>query len=77
MLLDPPAALAAELQNRWNAYQNALLVQPPNQTMVNLTRNLLNKTLDKCSVELGQALTPRPDVVPQGDGTLKLQYPAA
>jgi hypothetical protein len=77
MLLDPPASLAPELQNRWNAHQNALLVQPPNQTMVNLTRNLLNKTIDKCSVELGQPVTPRPVVMPQEDETLKLQYEAA
>ena len=69
-----PAELAAELLNRWNAYQNAQLVQPANPTLVALTLKLLNKTLDKCSVELGRPTTPRPTVVPQEDGTLKLEY---
>lgn len=76
MLLDPPEALAPRLLADHQAWQNAQQIQPPNPSFVALTLKRLNKTLDLCSVELGRPATPRPTVVPQEDGTLKLEYPA-
>lgn len=76
MLLDPPAELEARLLVDYTAYQNAQQLQPPNPAFVALALKRLNKTIDQCSVELGQPVSPRPTVVPQGDGTLKLQYPS-
>lgn len=76
MLLDPPESLSARLLNDWQGYQNAQALQPPNPSFVSLALKRLNKTLDLCSVELGRPSAPRPEVVPQEDGTLKLAYPA-
>lgn len=80
MLLDIPESLVEELTRRYDAYQKAVAnyaIRPSalNLTIRNAALGTLNKTVDKCSVELGQPITPRPDVVPQEDGTLKLLYP--
>lgn len=81
MLLDPPEILVDELNRRWLAYNQALANYSINPSALNLlikntATNALNKTLDKCSVELGHPLTPRPTVQVQEDSTLKLLYPA-
>lgn len=80
MLLDPPESLTAEIITRYDALKKAEANYAARPSIVNLTvKNAavtaLNKTLDKCSVELGQPLTPRPTIVPQDDSTLKLLYP--
>lgn len=81
MLLDPPADLTDELIRRWTAYNQAQANYDTRPTTLNLlvlntARNALNKTLDKCSVELGQPVSTRPTVQVQEDSTLKLLYPA-
>jgi hypothetical protein len=80
MLLDPPADLVDELNRRYTAYLQAQANYDMHSTTLNLlvlntAKNALNKTLDKCSVELGQPLTPRSTVQVQEDSTLKLLYP--
>lgn len=74
VLLDPPASLEARLLNDWAQYTAAQTGSDAFWTSLCLKR--LNKTLDLCSIELGRPTTPRPTVVPQEDGTLKLEYPA-
>jgi hypothetical protein len=81
VLLDPPEILVDELNRRWLAYNQAQANYGINPSSLNLlikntATNALNKTLDKCSVELGQLLTPRSTVEVQPDSTLKLRYPA-
>lgn len=81
MLLDPPESLTAELIARYDALKKATANYATRPSLVNLTvknaaLTALNKTVDKCSVELGQPITPRPTIVPQDDSTLKLLYPA-
>ena len=78
MLLEPPELLVDELTRRHTAQAQAQANYDTRPTSLNLlvlnaANNALNKTLDKCSVALGQPLTPRPTVVVQGD-TLMLQY---
>jgi hypothetical protein len=80
VLLDPPEDLTDELIRRYTALGQAQANYDMHPTTLNLlvlntARNALGKTLDKCSVELGQALTPRPTVSVQEDSTLKLLYP--
>ena len=79
MLLSPPESLVAELNRRWSAVQQAEANYALNATSLNLlvmntSRSSLNKTLDKCSVELGRPTLPRPAVEAQEDGTLMLHY---
>lgn len=81
MLFDPPESLIDELIRRWTALGQAQAnydIRPTalNLLVLNTAKNALAKTLDKCSVELGQPTMPRPTVQVQGDGTLKLLYPA-
>jgi hypothetical protein len=77
MLLDVPTQFAAEVQATYTAWNNAANGTPPaSASTIAFYLKLLNKALDKCSVELGRPNTPRPTVVPQEDGTLMLQYPA-
>ena len=81
MLLDAPESLATELIARYDALKKAEANYAARPSVVNLTvKNAavgaLNKTLDKCSVELGQPIAPRPTIAPQDDSTLKLLYPA-
>lgn len=81
MLFDPPADLTDELIRRWTALGQAQANYDARSTSLNLlvlntAKNALNKTLDKCSVELGQPTSPRPTVQVQEDSTLKLLYPA-
>lgn len=81
MLLDAPESLTAELIARYDALQKATANYAARPSIVNLTvKNAavgaLIKTLDKCSIELGQPTQPRPTIVPQDDSTLKLLYPA-
>ena len=76
MLLDAPEELAARLLVDYTGYVNAQMLQPPIPAFVSLALKRLNKTLDLCSVELGRPTTPRPEVVPQEDTTLKLLYEA-
>lgn len=80
MLFDAPESLVEELIRRQTAVVQATTnyINRPtsfNNMVKNTAINALNKTLDKCSVELGQALTPRPTVETQEDGTFKLLYP--
>lgn len=80
MLFDPPEALVDELIRRWTALGQAQANYDGHPTTLNLlvlntAKNALNKTLDKCSVELGQPTLPRPTVQVQQDATLKLLYP--
>ncbi len=80
MLLDPPESLVNELARRQTAYTQAAANYLASPTSLNLlvrntAQTALNKTLDKCSVELGQPIQPRPAIVPQDDSTLKLLYP--
>lgn len=81
MLFDPPETLVDELIRRWTAYNQAqanysLNPSALNRLVLTTALNALNKTLDKCSVELGQPVSPRPTVQVQEDGTLKLLYTA-
>lgn len=81
MLLDAPESLAAELLARYDALKKAEANYAIRASLVNLTvKNAavgaLNKTIDKCSIELGRPTQPRPSIVPQEDGTLKLLYPS-
>jgi hypothetical protein len=80
MLFDPPADLVDELNRRYTALGQAQANYDLHPTTLNLlvlntARNALNKTLDKCSIELGHPTTPRPTVSVQEDSTLKLLYP--
>lgn len=80
MPLDVPSQFAAEVQATYTAWNNAANGTPPaSSSTIAFYLKLLTKALDKCSVELGIPGHPplRPVVVPQEDGTLKLQYPAA
>lgn len=77
MLLDVPTQFAEEVQNTYTAWFNASHSTPPaSAATIAFYLKLLNKALDKCSVELGRPTTPRPTVVPQEDGTLMLEYAA-
>lgn len=81
MLLDAPESLTAELIARYDALQKATANYATRPSLVNLTvknaaLTALNKTVDKCSIELGQPTQPRPTIEPQDDSTLKLLYPA-
>jgi hypothetical protein len=81
MLLDPPADLADELNRRWTAKEQAQANYDASPTTINLlvlntAKSALNKTLDKCSIELGRPTSPRPTVRVQDDETLKLEYAA-
>lgn len=81
MLLDPPAILVNELLTRIDALEKAEanLAARPGSTLYRKIRDTcitaLNKTIDKCSIELGQPAQPRPTIEPQEAGTLKLLYP--
>lgn len=66
-----PAQYADELDNRWKAYQGALLLG--STTLIATCRAVLNITFDKCSLVLGRPKIPRPAVVEQ-DGVLMLEY---
>jgi hypothetical protein len=79
VLFDPPEELTDELIRRYTALGQAQANYDARPTSLNLlvlntARNALNKTLDKCSIELGQPTTPRPTVSVQEDSTLKLLY---
>lgn len=81
MLFDPPIELTDELIRRHTAVAQAQAnfnanASAFNLALLNAARKALDKTVDKCSVELGQPTTPRPTVqVDPDDGTLKLLYP--
>ncbi len=81
MRLDPPAILVNELLTRIDALEKAEanVAARPGSKLHEKVRNAavtaLNKTIDKCSIELGQPAQPRPTIEPQEDGTLKLLYP--
>lgn len=82
MLVDPPESLVDELNRRWTAYKQATANQTNYPSAINLlirntATNALNKTLDKCTVELGLPLLPRPTVQEQEGGALKLLYAAS
>lgn len=80
MLLDIPESLAEEMIRRYTAFKQAEANYASRPTTLNLkikntALSSLEKTMDKCSIELGQPVQPRPTVEPQENGTLKLLYP--